>query len=1013
MSNRSRVIEQLGQHSLIEVVPGLEKLINDKGQIRVIDKGVELVKEGQPVKYLLIPVSHGLRLLQNQGRAKTPLGYLQKQRALALRQMLIGEPYAYSAVTEAATSVLIVPGADFLALVAAKPLVQRYLELMSSAASVRHFKRFLSERGVRSEDIVEVLGTFPAAVSSLVTDTKIPAGHLCFVESGRLRIDSDNATERATSYVGDGDFFGGEALVSPFTWSYSARTVEKSALRLVRAADLKDILGSAGMLDALYDEPCLWARGDESTQVQAPAPLASLPGEVVEPEGLRFDARDLQRCYSDSESFAASASNILLFVGLQSSPANLQTELAMAGRTSWLRIAELLEPMGAVCHAASRKLLTQASLPALTVLRGRAVVLLQVEKGRILYHDPARGFARAALEQWPGVSGDWDGLMLEVGRADHRSPSAEPDEDEGKRSPRERVLELVLRIVGENTKMLLAVFGLSLLGVGLSMIAPFFTQLILDNVLSLRDMRVLWGCAGGILLVAVLSSASSYAESRLVTEFSADFERKLSVALYRKGLALPLSAFRKHKSGDMLSRLGELGVIQHFLSLGSMQAVLSFITVIMSAVLLTFFSGKAALLAAVIALFTMGLQYLFRRSLRRLFNQSFDAAREGTSVLAEQIDAIGTVKASVAENAMMRRWETAYVRGLRLSYRTGMVQISSNAIIYTLSSLARLGGLWLAAQEALNGSLSSGQVFAVSLYLNQLVGSLLAVGSFLAQSERVLVALDKVGEIIANPEDKSEEAASSKMSVSLKGKIRFDKVSFRYADDGDWVLRDLSFSVYPQQIVAIVGRSGCGKTTLAQLLAGQLKPTSGRIYLDNYDSSFLAPSTLSKQIGFVMQSNQLFQSSLGDNLTYTDDAPDAERAQEAAGQAAALEFIFDNPAGMDRYLGEGGLGLSGGQKQRLSLARTLYRNPRIMILDEATSALDSASERAIVDNMREILRGRTSIVIAHRLSTIRHADLILVMQDGKIVEQGVHAALLQSGGHYAELFAGQVQGEAA
>jgi ATP-binding cassette subfamily B protein len=214
-------------------------------------------------------------------------------------------------------------------------------------------------------------------------------------------------------------------------------------------------------------------------------------------------------------------------------------------------------------------------------------------------------------------------------------------------------------------------------------------------------------------------------------------------------------------------------------------------------------------------------------------------------------------------------------------------------------------------------------------------------------------------------------------------------------------------------VIAIVGESGCGKTTLAKLIAGNLSPTSGRLAFDGFEHDLLSHYSRKQQVQMVLQENSLFSGTIKENIAFCDIAPDDDKIVQAAFSANALDFVKGLPGHFDYYLSEGGLGLSGGQKQRISIARTLYKEPKILILDEATSALDSESETSVLRNMQEVFSGKTVVIIAHRLSTIRNADRILVMDAGRIVEDGSHAVLLKNGQRYYELFKNQVEAGAA
>jgi ATP-binding cassette subfamily B protein len=295
------------------------------------------------------------------------------------------------------------------------------------------------------------------------------------------------------------------------------------------------------------------------------------------------------------------------------------------------------------------------------------------------------------------------------------------------------------------------------------------------------------------------------------------------------------------------------------------------------------------------------------------------------------------------------------------------------------------------------------------MYVSQMIKpSLLLSGTFVIIG-RFITSLDRILEFLQKRQEQPVSGVLATHSFRLKGKIRLENVSFRYDEQSPWILHELSFTIYPNQVVAIVGRSGGGKTTLANLIAGNLKPTTGRIFFDDFDSSFLSSSALRHQIGFIMQENKLFAGTLAENIAYFDDISEADDVQLAAGRSGIAEFIQSLPLKYGYRLAECGIGLSGGQRQKISVARTLYRSPGIILMDEATSALDAESESTLVENMKEVLQGKTAIIIAHRLSTIRNADRILVLEEGKLVEEGGHTDLLNRSGVYSELFQAQLR----
>jgi subfamily B ATP-binding cassette protein HlyB/CyaB len=309
--------------------------------------------------------------------------------------------------------------------------------------------------------------------------------------------------------------------------------------------------------------------------------------------------------------------------------------------------------------------------------------------------------------------------------------------------------------------------------------------------------------------------------------------------------------------------------------------------------------------------------------------------------------------------------------------------------------------MWWGARLVIAGDLSIGQLIAFNMLAGQVASPIVRLAQLWQEFQQVGVSVERLGDILNT---RTELSASRLALPPIKGRVTLDEVVFRYRPDTAEVLKGVSLDIEPGEVIGIVGRSGSGKSTIAKLMQRLYVPERGRVLVDGNDLALADPAWLRRQIGVVLQENLLFNQSVRDNIALTDPGMTLERVMHAAQMAGAHEFIMELPEGYDTIVGEHGASLSGGQRQRIAIARALVSDPRILIFDEATSALDYESERAVMNNMRLICRGRTVIVIAHRLSTIRMANRIIVIEKGRIVEAGSHDQLLaQSGGHYAHL----------
>ena len=321
-----------------------------------------------------------------------------------------------------------------------------------------------------------------------------------------------------------------------------------------------------------------------------------------------------------------------------------------------------------------------------------------------------------------------------------------------------------------------------------------------------------------------------------------------------------------------------------------------------------------------------------------------------------------------------------------------------------VSKLATALTLWLGAHLVIAGELTVGQFIAFNMLAGQVSGPILRLAQLWQDFQQMRIAVERLGDVLNTPVEPGL-AAGRPALPPMQGRVRFEAVTFRYRPDAPEVLRDVSLEFRPGEVVGIVGRSGSGKSTLTRLLQRLYVPERGKVLVDGIDLAMADPGWLRRQVGVVQQENVLFQCTVRDNIALAQPAMAMERVVAAARLAGAHEFILELSEGYDTVLEERGANLSGGQRQRIAIARALATDPRVLVFDEATSALDYESERVLRENMSHIVEGRTVLVVAHRLSTVRRADRIVVLDRGRIVEEGSHDVLAaRADGLYARLY---------
>lgn len=634
--------------------------------------------------------------------------------------------------------------------------------------------------------------------------------------------------------------------------------------------------------------------------------------------------------------------------------------------------------------------LDRTPLPALMMTQdGRFCILAKADQDRVLVQDPSmprpQVINRDEFEQW------WSGeLILFASRASIAGALTRFDFT--------WFIPAVVkyrRLLGE---ILLVSFVINLF----ALLTPLFFQVVMDKVLVHRGLTTLDVIAIGLLAVSVFEIILSALRTYVFSHTTSRIDVELGARLFRHLLALPMSYFQARRVGDSVARVRELENIRSFLTGNAITVVLDvFFSFVFIAVML-FYSGWLTLIVLAslpcYAIVSLSITPLLRARLHEKFNRG----AENQAFLVETVSGIDTVKSMAVEPQMTRRWDNQLAHYVSAGFRATVLSTIAHESVNLIGKLVVVATLWLGARLVIEGELTVGQLIAFNMLAGRVAQPIMRLAQLWTDFQQVGISMQRLGDILNT---RTELPTDNRSSLpALKGAIEFDRVRFRYRPDGQEILMGVSFSVQPGEVIGIVGRSGSGKSTLARLVQRLYVPEQGRVLVDGIDLAQADTTSLRRQIGVVLQENVLFNRSIRENIALGDPGTPLDKVIEAAKLAGAHEFILELSDGYDTLVGEHGSTLSGGQRQRIAIARALIGNPRILIFDEATSALDYESERVIQDNMASICRNRSVLIIAHRLSSVRHADRIIVMERGQIVETGSHDELARiEQGYYARL----------
>jgi subfamily B ATP-binding cassette protein HlyB/CyaB len=677
--------------------------------------------------------------------------------------------------------------------------------------------------------------------------------------------------------------------------------------------------------------------------------------------------------------------------GIATEPSQIRHRLG----TARVDVADMLRcakdfGLKARAHRTNWKRLAATPLPGIAVLRdGGYLVLGKVADDKVLVQRPLEPrpvtMTRAEFEAiWGGE------LVLMARRASLSNLSRRFDLGWFLGA-----IHKYRRLLGE---VLLASFFLQIF----ALVSPLFFQVVIDKVLVHRSMSTLDVLVTGLVALTLFEAVLGTLRVYLFAHTTNRIDVELGARLFRHLLALPIAYFQARRVGDSVARVRELENIRQFLTSSALTLVIDlFFTFVFLAVMFYYSPFLSFLVLASLPCYvaiSAGVAPLFRRRL----DEKFARGAENQAFLVESVTGVETLKAMAVEPQMQRRWEEQLAGYVAASFRVLSLNNNASQVVQTINKLVTAALLYFGAKLVIGGDMTVGELVAFNMLAGRVSAPVLRLAQIWQDFHQARLSVDRLGDILNTIPEPSFNPGRAALPA-IRGQVVFDHATFRYRVDGPEVLHDVSFGVEPGQVVGIVGSSGSGKSTVAKLIQRLYVPESGRVLVDGVDLAMVDLAWLRRQIGVVLQENVLFNRSVRENIALADPAMSMERIIEAASLAGAHDFILELPEGYDTVVGERGSSLSGGQRQRIAIARALIADPRILIFDEATSALDYESERAIQQNMKRIAAGRTVFVIAHRLSTVRHADRIITIERGRIVEDGTHDELIRSNGRYANL----------